>query len=354
MYPLARSLLFCLDPETAHDVAFGALDRLAPLASVAAFPRAKPLPTRVMGIDFPNPVGLAAGLDKNGDHIDALARMGFGSIEIGTVTPRAQPGNPKPRMFRIPQREALINRLGFNNRGLEALIANVQKSRFVKDGGVLGINIGKNFDTPNEHAKDDYLACLNAVYPHATYVTVNISSPNTKNLRELQKGDALDDLLTALSKSRDKLARAHKRRVPIALKIAPDMTRRAAASIVHSVLTHEFDAIIATNTTVSRPDVDGLPVAKETGGLSGKPLTTQSNTMLTWLVAELAGKLPVVGVGGITHGHDAARKAALGAALVQIYTGFIYRGPALIRESIDGIRDVWADRVTQPRTAHAK
>jgi dihydroorotate dehydrogenase len=298
----------------------------------------------VMGIDFANPVGLAAGLDKNGDHIDALARMGFGFIEIGTVTPRAQPGNPQPRMFRIPTHEALINRLGFNNRGLDALIPNVKNSRFVKDGGVLGINIGKNFDTPNENAKDDYLACLKAVYEHATYITVNISSPNTKNLRDLQKGDALDELLTALARARDQLAKSQKRRVPIALKIAPDITRKDVAAIVQSVVAHEFDAIIATNTTISRPAVEALAIAKEAGGLSGKPLTTQANAVLGWLTAELAGRLPVIGVGGITSGADAARKAELGAALVQIYTGFIYHGPALIRDSINGMRAVLASK----------
>jgi dihydroorotate dehydrogenase len=343
VYGLARSFLFRFDPETAHHLAFGMLDRMGPLAHLAAFPAARALPSEAMGIQFPNPVGLAAGLDKNGDHIETLARMGFGFLEIGTITPRPQPGNPKPRMFRLVEHEALINRLGFNNRGLPALIDNVRRSRFVRDGGVLGINIGKNFDTPNNKAKDDYLACLEAVYDYATYVTVNISSPNTKNLRELQKGNALDGLLTALAKRRDKLARARKRRVPIVLKIAPDLSQADVNTMMASVIAHEFDGVIATNTTISRPpEVAEHRFAAEQGGLSGAPLAGASDQVLTWVVDAVAGKIPIIGVGGIVTGDAAVRKMANGASLVQIYTGFIYHGPALIADSIDSIRAHWA------------
>jgi dihydroorotate dehydrogenase len=337
LYPLARKLLFRFEPETAHDLAFGLLDRIGPLAGATAWPTPPKAPTQWMGVAVRNPVGLAAGLDKNGDHIDTLARLGFGFLEIGTVTPRAQPGNPKPRMFRLPEHEALINRLGFNNHGLEALVRNVRASRYAHDGNALGINIGKNFDTPNERAHEDYLVCLEAVYPLASYVTVNISSPNTKNLRELQKGDALSDLLRLLAKSRDRLARKHKRRVPIALKIAPDLTRKDVGTMMATVLDHEFDGVIATNTTIKRPVVEGHRLATEAGGLSGAPLAESADQVLGWVVAAVDGKIPVLGVGGITSGAHARHKIEIGAQAVQIYTGFIYHGPALIRECVKAI-----------------
>jgi dihydroorotate dehydrogenase len=341
MYGLARSLLFKLDAETAHNLALSSFDKLGAcgLAGLAGatlgapgVTAAKSLPVNVMGIDFPNPVGLAAGLDKNGDHIDALAALGFGFIEIGTITPRPQPGNPKPRMFRLVKDEALINRLGFNNLGLEALIANVERSSFVKNGGVLGINIGKNFDTPNERAADDYLTCLKAVWQHARYITVNISSPNTKNLRELQDADALQALLSALRSEADSLAKKHDKRVPIALKIAPDLTREQVEQIVEIVVGNRFDALITTNTTISREGLQEVELAKEAGGLSGKPLQSKSDQVLTWASDALGGRLPLIGVGGIMSGADAQRKFERGASLVQMYTGFIYQGPGLIAD----------------------
>ena len=332
LYPFARPFLFALDPETAHELAFAGLDRAAKLglASLAA-PRVPDDPVEVMGIAFPNRVGLAAGLDKNGAHIDGLATFGFGFIEIGTVTPRPQPGNPKPRMFRLPARHALINRLGFNNQGVDALLRNVERARY---RGVLGINIGKNFDTPNERAADDYLACMRAVYPHAHYVTVNISSPNTKGLRDLQAEDALGDLLARLAGERRKLAQKHGRQVPLAVKIAPDLTDDAVRGIARVLVAKKMDAVIATNTTLSREAVKGLPHADEPGGLSGAPLHERSTEVVRILARELDGAMPVIGVGGIDSGERAAAKIAAGASLVQIYTGLIYRGPALVEECV--------------------
>jgi dihydroorotate dehydrogenase len=280
-----------------------------------------------MGIDFPNAVGLAAGLDKDGAHIDALANLGFGFIEIGTVTPRAQAGNPKPRLFRLPAAHAIINRMGFNNLGVDNLVRNVAASSFQ---GVLGINIGKNKDTPNERAVDDYLACLDAVYAHASYVAVNISSPNTQNLRDLQKDDALDALLSALKLRQAMLAERHGKYTPLALKIAPDLDDAQIAAIAALLMVHRIDAVIATNTTLARDAVAGLPHAAESGGLSGAPVRAASTRVVAELARHLKHELPIIGVGGIESGPDAVQKIAAGASLVQLYSGLIYRGPALI------------------------
>ena len=335
LYPFARPFLFALDPETAHEIAFAGLDKAAKLgvASLAS-PRVPDDPVEVMGISFRNRVGLAAGLDKNGAHVDGLATFGFGFIEIGTVTPRAQPGNPRPRMFRLPQAHALINRLGFNNEGVDALLRNVERMRY---RGVLGINIGKNFDTPNERAADDYVACLRAVYPKAHYVTVNISSPNTKGLRDLQAEDALAALLSTLKGEQRKLAQKHGRYVPLAIKIAPDLTDDAVRGVARVLVAHEMDAVIATNTTLARDAVKGLAHAQETGGLSGAPLFERATGVVRVLAKALDGALPIVGVGGIDSGERAAAKIEAGASLVQVYTGLIYRGPALVRDCAKAI-----------------
>jgi dihydroorotate dehydrogenase len=280
-------------------------------------------------------VGLAAGLDKNGEYIDALAALGFGYLEIGTVTPRPQPGNAKPRMFRLPEHEAIINRLGFNNQGLEKLLRNVERASFA---GILGINIGKNFDTPNDRAADDYLACLDAVYARASYVTVNISSPNTQNLRELQSSEKLDELLAALMQRRDALAARHGATKPLLVKVAPDLDDAQIASIAALAVVHRVDGLIATNTTVARDAVAGHRHATELGGLSGRPLFTSSTRVLAKLAHELAGRVPLIGVGGIIGGADARAKIDAGASLVQLYTGFIYRGPELIAEARRALR----------------
>jgi dihydroorotate dehydrogenase len=294
-----------------------------------------------MGIRFPNPVGLAAGLDKDGACIDGLAALGFGFIEIGTVTPRAQPGNPKPRMFRLPQANALINRMGFNNGGVDAFIRNVQASRFYQDKqGVLGLNIGKNADTPIERATDDYLSCLEKVYPFADYVTVNISSPNTKNLRQLQQASELGVLLSSLKQSQRSLADRHGRYVPIALKIAPDLDAEQITTIADSLMQHQIDAVIATNTTTTRDAVQGLAHADEAGGLSGAPVLPLSNRVISALRAELSDTIPIIGVGGILSGADARDKMLAGASLVQVYTGLIYRGPALVSECVQALTSV--------------
>jgi dihydroorotate dehydrogenase len=294
-----------------------------------------------MGIRFPNPVGLAAGLDKDGACIDGLAALGFGFIEIGTVTPRAQPGNAKPRMFRLPQANALINRMGFNNGGVDAFVRNVQASRFYQDKqGVLGLNIGKNADTPIERATDDYLTCLEKVYPFADYVTVNISSPNTKNLRQLQQASELGALLSALKQSQHSLADRHGRYVPIALKIAPDLDAEQITTIADSLMQHQIDAVIATNTTTTRDAVQGLAHADEAGGLSGAPVLPLSNRVISALRAELGDTIPIIGVGGILSGADAREKMLAGASLVQVYTGLIYRGPALVSECVQALTSV--------------
>jgi len=339
LYALARPLLFSLDPETAHHMALPALKRAAALGLTAAIRKPQADPRTVMGIAFPNPVGLAAGLDKDGAYIDGLAAMGFGFIEVGTVTPRAQPGNPKPRMFRLPQANAIINRMGFNNGGVDAFVANVQASRFYQDKqGILGLNIGKNADTPIERAAEDYLHCLEKVYPFAHYVTVNISSPNTKNLRQLQGGSELDGLLSQLKDAQSRLADRHKRYVPVALKIAPDIDGEQIRTIAEALVRHRIDAVIATNTTITRDAVKGLPHAEEAGGLSGAPVFELSNAVIRGLKKELGDALPIIGVGGILSGADARAKIEAGASLVQLYSGLIYRGPALVRECAEALR----------------
>jgi dihydroorotate dehydrogenase len=337
LYPMFRPLLFALDPERAHQAAFASLDAAARIgvAQLAAQCVAQS-PVEVMGIGFPNRVGLAAGLDKNAAHLAGLATLGFGFIEVGTVTPRPQPGNPRPRMWRLPAADALINRLGFNNGGVAALVANVERAGYA---GVLGINIGKNFDTPNERAADDYVACLDAVYPHAHYVTVNISSPNTKGLRDLQSDAAFDALLSALAAARKRLEQQHGKRVPLVVKIAPDLEMEGIRRIARSLVTHGVDGVIATNTTIARDAVAGLPHAGEAGGLSGRPLFEPSNRVVHALAAALEGAMPIIGVGGILSGDDARAKIDAGATLVQLYTGLIYRGPRLVAECAGALRE---------------
>src|SRR4249919_1076743 len=337
MYGLARPFLFGLDAETAHGLGLSAMEAayrsgLNPLLAR----KPEPLPTKAFGLTFPNPVGLAAGLDKNGAHIDALMALGFGFIEIGTTTPRPQAGNPRPRMFRLPSQRAIINRLGFNNEGVDALVANVSRAR--RRGGLLGINIGKNKDTPNESAESDYLFCLERVYPLADYITVNISSPNTAGLRELQEEQQLRRLVGTLREAQERLGAQHGRRVPMLVKIAPDLSEsdiEAAGRVLGDL---GVDGVIATNTTISRIAVQQHPRAHETGGLSGAPLMDKSTAVLRKLRTRLPENIPLIGVGGILSGADAAKKTAAGATLVQIYTGLIYRGPKLISESVDAMR----------------
>ena len=333
-YPLARAFLFGLDPEIAHELTLAAIARLQDSPAQMLWRQARiDDPVTIAGLSFPNRVGLAAGLDKNGRCIDGLGAMGFGFVEVGTVTPLAQPGNPKPRMFRLPQAQALINRLGFNNAGLDAFLANVKRAtRFRRAGGILGLNIGKNATTPIERAADDYLACLDGVYPHADYVTVNISSPNTKNLRELQGDEALDALLSALHKRRLKLAKAHGRSVPLFVKIAPDLEEPQVQLIAQTVREHHIDGVVATNTTIARDAVKGLAHADEPGGLSGRPVFDASNRVIGQLRKALGKDVPIIGVGGVMSGADAVAKIEAGADLVQIYTGLIYRGPVIVSE----------------------
>ncbi|HXU94130.1 MAG TPA: quinone-dependent dihydroorotate dehydrogenase [Gallionella sp.] len=352
-YNLLRPALFALDAETAHHLTLNALNtahRLGLLPLAARRPADDP--HAVMGLTFPNPVGLAAGLDKNGNCIDALASLGFGFIEIGTVTPLAQPGNPKPRMFRLPEAQGIINRMGFNNEGVDALIENVKRAKFRSKAGhpLLGINIGKNAVTPIEKAADDYLICLRKVYVHADYVTVNISSPNTKNLRQLQGGDELDALLAQLKAEQEKLAQQHGRYVPLAVKIAPDLDDEQIKQIAALLTKHRIDGVIATNTTLSREGVENLPHGSETGGLSGAPVRDKSTAVIRLLAAELktcaeqsrSSALPIIGVGGILEGEDAVEKMQAGAALVQVYSGLVYRGTDLVAECAEAIRHMHA------------
>ncbi len=333
-YSLSRALMFRLEGETSHELGLdmlGAAERVGLLKYMA--PQVAGLPITVAGIEFPNPVGLAAGLDKNGDYIDAFARLGFGFIEIGTVTPRPQPGNPKPRLFRLPERRAIINRMGFNNKGVDHLVERVKAARY---DGVLGINIGKNFDTPVENATADYLTCLDKVYEHATYVTVNISSPNTPGLRTLQFGDSLRELLDPIRERQLQLAETHGYK-PVFVKIAPDMEEDDVALVAETLVNSGMDGVIATNTTLSREGVQGVRFGNEAGGLSGAPLEDLATETVSALVRALDGKLPVIGVGGILDGQGAADKIRAGAQLVQVYSGFIYRGPALVGEAVDAI-----------------
>jgi dihydroorotate dehydrogenase len=330
IYALAKPFLFHLDAENAHDLSLKSLKFAEKFGLLALFPKSVECqPKMVMGLSFPNPVGLAAGLDKNGAVIDGMAALGFGFLEIGTTTPRAQPGNPKPRLFRVKEAEGIINRFGFNNLGVDQLIKNVQSSNY---RGILGINIGKNFDTPNERAVDDYLICMRKVYAHATYITVNISSPNTKNLRQLQEKDALDALLATLKAEQKLLADKHGKYVPIALKIAPDLDETQVIEIADLLKAHQFDGVIATNTTLARNAVEDLPNSSEAGGLSGAPVREKSTLVISQLSKQLAGELPIIGVGGIMSGADATEKIAAGASLVQVYSGLIYRGPSLVRD----------------------
>ncbi|MDO4907950.1 quinone-dependent dihydroorotate dehydrogenase [Neisseria sp.] len=330
MYSFLRPFLFKTDPEKAHRFTLAALGtayRLGLLPKVNNQTR----PTRLMGLDLPNPVGLAAGMDKNGEYIDALAALGFGFIEVGTVTPRPQSGNPQPRLFRLPKHEAVINRMGFNNHGIDVMVKNIQNSRY---NGILGINIGKNADTPIEKAADDYLICLEKAYAYAGYIAVNISSPNTKNLRDLQGGGELGRLLYTLKNKQERLAAAHGRYVPLAVKIAPDLSEAQIADIAHIAEQTEIDGIIATNTTIDKTALGSHALADEQGGLSGRPVREKSNLVLSQLARHLDGKLPVIGVGGILSGEDAEKKIRLGAAAVQLYSGMVFRGPDLVRDCL--------------------
>ena len=346
MYGLARPFLFALDPETAHGLALRTIEATYRSGAHHLLARRPPrLPTRVFWRLFENPLGLAAGMDKNGAHVDALLSMGFGFIEVGTTTPRPQAGNPKPRMFRLPEARALINRLGFNNEGLDAFVANVQRSQVRTQGRgqsklLLGLNIGKNATTPIEDAMRDYLTCLEGVYPHADYVTVNISSPNTQNLRALQSDAALDGLLGAIAEHREQLAAAQGRRVPIFVKIAPDLDEAQVAVIATTLQRHGMDGVVATNTTIRRDAVQGLRHAGETGGLSGAPVLEASNAVIRQLRAALGPAFPIIGVGGILSAEDAVSKIRAGADVVQIYTGLIYEGPALVGRAAKAIRDL--------------
>jgi dihydroorotate dehydrogenase len=324
LYGLARPFLFSLDPETAHRVTLR-------LAGLLTYSSVKSCPVRVMGLDFPNPVGLAAGLDKNAEHVDALARLGFGFIEVGTVTPRPQPGNPRPRLFRLTRKEALINRLGFNNSGVDALLQNLGRTRWQ---GILGINIGKNADTPLEGAVADYANCFDKAYARASYITINISSPNTKNLRDLQQKEQLEKLLLALSTNRKQLSQKHGKHVPLVLKVAPDLGAQDIVAIADAVRRHGIEGVIATNTTTSRDGVAGMPHAEEAGGLSGQPLLTAATRVLRSLKDALKGEATLIGVGGIGSRADAREKFAAGASLVQLYTGLVYRGPGLVAECV--------------------
>src|SRR5688572_16717124 len=337
MYGLARPFLFTLDADRAHGLGLASIEAayrsgLNPLLAA----RPAPLPTRAFGLTFENPVGLAAGLDKNGAHIDALLALGFGFVEVGTVTPKPQAGNPKPRMFRIPEHRAIINRLGFNNDGVDALVRNVERAQ--RKHGLLGINIGKNKDTPNESAEDDYLFCLERVYPLADYITVNISSPNTAGLRELQEEQQLRRLVGTLREAQERLGAQHGRRVPMLVKIAPDLSDDDIDAAGRVLADLEVDGVIATNTTIGRYGLEGVKHGDEAGGLSGEPLMGKSTLVLRRLRSRLPETIPMIGVGGILSGADAATKQAAGATLVQMYTGLVYRGPALISECVEALR----------------
>ncbi|MFT8210227.1 MAG: quinone-dependent dihydroorotate dehydrogenase [Symbiopectobacterium sp.] len=334
-YPVIKKALFQLDPERAHEFTFQQLRRLSNTPFKFFIRQSVPTkPVSCMGLSFKNPLGLAAGLDKDGDCIDVLGAMGFGFIEVGTVTPRPQPGNDKPRLFRVVEAEGLINRMGFNNHGVDNLVENVKKSRF---GGVLGINIGKNKDTPVEQGKDDYLICMDKIYAHAGYIAINISSPNTPGLRSLQYGEALDDLLQAVKNKQEALHQQHQKYVPVAVKIAPDLSEEELIQIADSLVRHNIDGVIATNTTLDRDLIQGLNHCGQTGGLSGRPLQQRSTEVIRRLAQELNGRLPIIGAGGVDSLIAAREKMAAGAALVQIYSGFIFHGPRLIKDIVTHI-----------------
>ncbi|MFI4922367.1 MAG: quinone-dependent dihydroorotate dehydrogenase [Burkholderiales bacterium] len=331
-YSLLRPLLFKLDAETSHDLTLASLHLSHALGLRFFGKQADGKPRHILGLDFPNPVGLAAGLDKNGEYINALAALGFGFIEVGTVTLRPQPGNPRPRLFRVPQAQAIINRMGFNNHGVDRLIENIRRAHY---RGILGINIGKNADTPMENAAHDYISCLRKVYPFASYVAINISSPNTPGLRDLQQKQELDQLLGVLKEEHKKLARLFGKHVPLALKISPDLAPQEIGEIASLLLAHKIDAVIATNTTLSRAGIENL--SQESGGVSGAPLNQKSTAVIRQLAAALQGQLPIIGVGGIMSGADALEKLQAGASLVQIYSGLIYRGPKLVSELVEAL-----------------
>ena len=335
LYRLARPLLFCLDAESAHGAGLKLLGALHAMGVSRLLASAAPrLPVRAMGIDFPNPLGLAAGMDKNGDHIDALFDLGFGFIEVGAVTPRPQSGNPRPRIFRLTEAQAIINRMGFNNLGVDHLVANLQRRKSI---GIVGVNIGKNFDTPIERASKDYVHCLKKVYPHASFVTANVSSPNTSGLRNLQQDELLDNLLGELAHARDELVRASGRRVPIAVKIAPDLDDAVIDALAGRVIAHGMDAVIATNTTLSRAGIEHLPASREAGGLSGRPLRERSTEVIARLARALSGRVPVIGVGGISNAADAAEKLGAGATLLQLYSALVFEGPGLVGKIVTGL-----------------
>lgn len=334
-YSAIRKVLFQFDAETIHELTIKGLKKTGKSPANMLYKQSvQDKPLTVMGIKFPNPVGLAAGLDKNGECINAFSAMGFGFVEVGTVTPRPQPGNDKPRIFRLPEANAVINRMGFNNKGVDYLVSQVQSANFK---GILGINIGKNKDTPEENAKDDYIHCMRKVYNFASYITVNISSPNTPGLRSLQYGDALNDLLSALKIEQKLLAEQYGKYVPVAVKIAPDLNEEEVASIAKSLVDNEIDGVIATNTTLSREGVEGLEFGNEQGGLSGAPVKEKSTQVIKLLSQALDNKLPIIGVGGIASSDDANEKLQAGASLVQVYTGFIYQGPPLVKEIVNGL-----------------
>ena len=335
MYRIARHALFATDPESAHALTLQGLKLAHQLGAMRWLCPTRSIPVECMGLRFPNPVGVAAGLDKNADYFEALGDLGFGFVEVGTVTPRPQAGNPKPRVFRLPESEALINRLGFNNKGVDYLVERVRKHRF---RGILGINIGKNAVTPIENAGDDYVHCLERVYPHAGYVTINISSPNTSNLRELQGPNHLDALLQRIATTRTALAKRFSRRVPIAVKVAPDLDAAQIAHIAANVVQHGLDGVIATNTTITRPGLETSDTSKEAGGLSGAPLKPMADAVLANFRRHLPRGIALIGVGGISHGGDAVDKLRLGADLVQFYTGMIYRGPALVSDCLEAVQ----------------
>ena len=334
-YSALRKVMFQFDAENMHDLTIKSLKCTGSSPLSCFYKQQLPKkPVSVMGIDFPNPVGLAAGLDKNGECIDAFAAMGFGFVEVGTVTPRPQPGNDKPRLFRLEKANAIINRMGFNNHGVDYLVEQVRKAKFK---GVLGINIGKNKDTPDENAKDDYIQCMKKVYEYASYITVNISSPNTPGLRSLQYGDALNELLSALKQEQEQLAQQHNKYVPLAVKIAPDLTEEEVVSIAECLINNNIDAVISTNTTLSRDGVENLLYGSEQGGLSGQPVKDKSTQVIKLLANALDNKLPIIGVGGISSAKDAAEKLDAGAKLVQVYTGFIYQGPDLVKDIVTSL-----------------
>lgn len=343
MYQHLRKAMFALDPERSHHLSIDAIGAAERLGLMSLFASQIPDdPVELMGLTLPNPVGLAAGLDKNAQAFNGLGALGFGFVEVGTVTPRPQPGNPQPRLFRLPEAEAIINRMGFNNEGVDYLLERVKRRRY---SGVLGINVGKNFDTPVEKAADDYCLCMEKVYAHADYITANVSSPNTKGLRDLQFGDSLSKLLEALKEKQRALASEHDRYVPLAVKIAPDMDGEAIEHVAKALRDHEIDGVIATNTTIDKSSVEHLEFGKEEGGLSGRPLTERSTEVIRQLSSALDGEIPIIGVGGIFDGETAADKIRAGATAVQIYSGFIYRGPAVIREAAAAIAELHKGRV---------